>query len=69
MHFFTAIDFTDPRKYLPRCTFLLKQTLIDKNMEYYLYMTPPVQKLKGVILRKTFYDLGCVPRAYFYFKS
>ena len=38
-------------------------------MEYYLYMTPPVQKLKGVILRKTFYDLGCVPRTSFYFKS
>jgi hypothetical protein len=37
-------------------------------MDYYLYMTPPVQKLSGVILRKTFYDLGCVPRAIFYFK-
>lgn len=31
-------------------------------------MTPPVQKLSGVILRKTLYDLGCVPRAIFYFK-
>lgn len=31
-------------------------------------MTPPVEKLRGVILRKTFYDLGCVPRAYFYMK-
>ena len=31
-------------------------------------MTPPVQKLSGVILRKSFYELGCVPRAIFYFK-
>jgi hypothetical protein len=31
-------------------------------------MTPPVQKLKGTILRQTFYDLGCVPRAVFHFK-
>jgi hypothetical protein len=31
-------------------------------------MTPPVQKLSGVILVKTFYDLGCVPRAIFHFK-
>jgi hypothetical protein len=32
-------------------------------------MTPPVQKLSGILLRKTFYDLGCVPRAVFHFKT
>ena len=31
-------------------------------------MTPPVQKLSGMLLRKTFYDQGCVPRANFYMK-
>lgn len=31
-------------------------------------MTPPVQKLSGKLLRKTFYDLGCIPRAVFYMK-
>jgi hypothetical protein len=36
-------------------------------MSYYLYMTPPVEKLSGLILRQTFYDKGCVPRAIFYF--
>lgn len=51
------------------------QTLVDvfdscleQRVDYYLYMTPPVQKLSGVILRKTFDELGCVPRAIFYFK-
>lgn len=38
-------------------------------MDYYLYMTPPVQKVSGLLLRKTFYELGCVPRAIFYFKT
>jgi hypothetical protein len=38
-------------------------------MIYNLYMTPPVQNLRGVILRKTFYDLGCVPSSSFYFKT
>jgi hypothetical protein len=32
-------------------------------------MTPPVQKLKGIILRQTFYELGCIPKAIFYFKT
>jgi hypothetical protein len=32
-------------------------------------MTPPVQILKGALLRSTFYDLGCVPRAVFIFKT
>jgi hypothetical protein len=32
-------------------------------------MTPPVEKLKGTLLRKTFYELGCVPRAIFYMKT
>lgn len=36
-------------------------------MSYYLYMTPPVEKLHGMNLRQTFYDKGCVPRAIFYF--
>ena len=31
-------------------------------------MTPPVEKLSGLLLRKTFFDQGCVPRAIFYFK-
>lgn len=37
-------------------------------MDYYLYMTPPVQKLSGILLYKTFYDQGCVPRAIFHMK-
>jgi hypothetical protein len=41
----------------------------QNNLEYYLYMTPPVEKLKGILLRKTFYDLGCTPKAVFYFKT
>lgn len=45
------------------------QNLEYKKLDYYLYMTPPVQKISGVLLRKTFYDLGCVPRAVFYFKT
>ena len=32
-------------------------------------MTPPVQKLRGIILRSTFYDAGCVPKAIFHFKT
>jgi hypothetical protein len=32
-------------------------------------MTPPVQKLSGIILRKTLDEVGCVPRAIFYFKT
>lgn len=32
-------------------------------------MTPPVEKLTGLVLRQTFYDKGCVPRAIFYFGS
>lgn len=32
-------------------------------------MTPPVEKLKGVLLKKTFYELGCIPRAIFYMKT
>jgi hypothetical protein len=44
------------------------QALLNRNLTYYLYMTPPVQKVAGVIMRKTFDDLGCVPMAIFYFK-
>ncbi len=32
-------------------------------------MTPPVQKLTGMTLSKTFYELGCLPKAIFYFKT
>jgi hypothetical protein len=31
-------------------------------------MTPPVQKVAGVLMRKTFDELGCVPMALFYLK-
>jgi hypothetical protein len=32
-------------------------------------MTPPVEKLQGMILRQNFYERGCVPRAIFYLGS
>lgn len=32
-------------------------------------MTPPVQILKGMLLRQSFYELGCAPKAVFYFKT
>ncbi len=41
----------------------------DKNLDYYIYMTPPVQKLKGRIIKSTFYDLNCVPSGIFYLGS
>lgn len=44
------------------------QALANRNLSYYLYMTPPVQKVAGALLWKTFDDLGCVPQAIFYFK-
>lgn len=51
-----------------RYIFILRKNLEYKKLDYYLYMTPPVQKLRGTLLRQTFFDLGCVPRAIFHFK-
>lgn len=41
--------------------------LDNKNLPYYLYMTPPVEKLTGMMLRQTFYEKDCVPSGLFYF--
>ncbi len=51
-----------------RYFFLFMQNLEYNGLDYYLYMTPPVQKLRGTVCRQTFYDLGCIPRAIFHFK-
>jgi hypothetical protein len=43
--------------------------MINRNINYYLYMTPPVQPIDKKLREKTFYELGCVPAALFYFGS
>jgi hypothetical protein len=43
--------------------------MINPRMNYYLYMTPPVQRVDKKLQQQTFYELGCVPRALFYFGS
>lgn len=43
--------------------------MVNKNIPYYLYMSPPVQKIEKKIKGQTFYELGCVPAALFYFGS
>lgn len=47
---------------------VFQECLQNRDLDYYLYMTPPVQKLSGILLRKTFNELDCVPRAIFYMK-
>lgn len=43
--------------------------MINRNINYYLYITPPVQRLDKRLREQTFYDTGCGPAAIFYFGS
>lgn len=43
--------------------------MLNRNISYYLYMTPPVQRIDKKLREQTFQDLGCVPAALFYFGS
>lgn len=38
-------------------------------MSFYLYMTPPVQRIEGDLANRSFFDEDCIPRATFYFGS
>lgn len=53
-------------KYSTKYFYFLCKYVENRNLSYYLYMTPPVEKLRGAMLRETFYDKGCVPKALFY---
>ena len=41
--------------------------MINKNLPFYLYISPPVRRIEGDLGEKTFFQEDCIPRALFYF--
>ncbi|KAM3139728.1 hypothetical protein pb186bvf_008186 [Paramecium bursaria] len=55
-----------PLEQLQKLYDLLKDLIVEKDVQFYLYTAPPVQKMNAKYLVQTFEDLDSVPSGLFY---
>jgi len=56
-----------PKEKLSDLVDFVRENIADKGWNFYLFQTPPFQRIAGKLLNQTFDDAECVPSAIFYF--